>query len=87
MILFRLRDAVDKVLREEQCGFRKGRGCVDQVFTLRLIIKKSLCCQTPLVLSFIDYEQAFDFVDRRALGKVLILYGIPDKCCIFASFT
>ena len=22
MILFRLRDAVDKVLREEQCGFR-----------------------------------------------------------------
>ena len=33
MILFRLRDAVDKVLREEQCGFRKGRGCVDQINT------------------------------------------------------
>ena len=32
MILFRLRHAVDKVLREEQCGFRKGRGCVDHVF-------------------------------------------------------
>ena len=28
MILFRLRVAVDKVLREEQYGFRKGRGCV-----------------------------------------------------------
>ena len=26
MILFRLRHAVDKVLREEQFGFRKGRG-------------------------------------------------------------
>ena len=57
MILFRLKDAVDKFLREEQCGFRKGRGCVDQVFTLRLIIEKCLRCQTPLVLSFIDYEQ------------------------------
>ena len=79
MILFRLRDAVDKVLREEQCGFRKGRGCVDHVFTLRLIIEKSLRCQTPLVLSFIDYEQAFDSVDRRALAKVLSLYGIPEK--------
>ena len=79
MILFRLRDAVDKVLREEQCGFRKGRGCVDHVFTLRLIIEKSLSCQTPLVLSFIDYEQAFDSVDRRALAKVLSLYGIPEK--------
>ena len=79
MILFRLRHAVDKVLREEQCGFRKGRGCVDHVFTLRLIIEKSLRCQTPLVLSFIDYEQAFDSVDRTALTKVLSLYGIPEK--------
>ena len=79
MILFRLRDAVDKVLREEQCGIRKGRGGVDQVFTLRLIIEKYLRCQTPLVLSFIDYEQAFDSVDKRALAKVLSLCGIPDK--------
>ena len=47
--------------------------------TLRLIIEKSLRCQTPLVLSFIDYEQAFDSVDRRALAKVLSLYGIPEK--------
>ncbi|XP_065564471.1 uncharacterized protein LOC136029881 [Artemia franciscana] len=79
MILLRLRDAVDKVLREEQCGFRKGRGCVDQVFTLRLVIENSLRCQTPLDLSFIDYEQAFDYVDRRSLTKVLSLYGIPEK--------
>ena len=73
MILFRLKDVVDKVFREEQCGFRKGRGCVDQVFTLRLITEKSLHCQTPLVLTFIDYEQAFDSVDRRPLAKVLYL--------------
>jgi hypothetical protein len=44
-----------------------------------LIIEKCLSCQTPLVLSFIDYEQASDPVDRRALVKVLFLYGIPDK--------
>ena len=79
VIIFRLRDAVDKVLREQQCSFRKGRGCFDQVFTLRLIIEKSLRCQTPLVLSFINYEQALDSVDRRALTKVLSLYGIPKK--------
>ena len=56
MILFRLRDAVDKV-----------------------IIEKCLRYQTPLVLSFIDFEQAFDSVDRRALVKILSLYGIADK--------
>ena len=63
MIFFKLRDAVDK-----------GRGHVDQVFTLRLIIEKSICCQTPLVPSFIDYEQAFDSVDRRALAKVILIW-------------
>ena len=67
------------MIREEQCGFRKGRGCVDQIFTLMLIIEKCLSYQTPWVPSLIDYEQALDSVDRRALAKVLSLYGIPDK--------
>ena len=53
-------------------GFGKGK-------TLRLRIKKCLSCQTSLALSFIDYEQAFDSVDRKALAKILSLYGIPDK--------
>ena len=70
MILFRLRDALHKVLKEKQCGYIKGRGCVDQIFTLSLIIEMCLSLQTPLVLSYIDYEQAFDYVDRRALAKV-----------------
>ena len=26
---FRLRDAIDPVLKEEECGLRTGRGCVD----------------------------------------------------------
>ena len=79
MILFRLKDAAEKVLREEQCGFRKGRGCVNLIFTLWFIIEKYLSCQAPFVLSFIDYEQTFHSVDRRALSKVLSLYGISDK--------
>ena len=40
MRLFGLRDDVARVLREEQCAFRKGRGCVDEIFTLRIIIEK-----------------------------------------------
>ena len=36
VILFRLRDAVDKVSREDQSGVRKGRECADQIFSLRL---------------------------------------------------
>ena len=44
-----------------------------------LTIESCLSSQKPLVLSFIDYEQALDSVDRRALAKVLSLYGIQDK--------
>ena len=42
MILVRLGDLVDEVLREEQFRFRKGNGCVDQIFTLILAIEKCL---------------------------------------------
>ncbi|XP_065557576.1 uncharacterized protein LOC136025472 [Artemia franciscana] len=76
---FVLRNTVDEVLREEQCSLRKGRGCVVSIFTLALILEKCLSCQTPLVLSLMDYEQAYDSVGRRASGKVLSLYGILDK--------
>ena len=71
VILFRFRDAVDKVLREKkkQCSFRKGRGCVDHIFILILIIEKCLIHQTTFVLSVIDYEQAFHLTDKRALAK------------------
>ena len=79
MILFRLTVDVCKGIREEQCGLRKGRGYVDQICTLRLIIGKCLSCQTALVLIFINYVQRFNSVDRSALAKVLSLYGILDK--------
>ena len=82
MILFKLRDIVDNVLRGEQYGFRNGRVFVGQIFTLRLIIEKCLTYQKPLVFSFIDYEQELDSAHRRALAKVLSLYGIPDKYII-----
>ena len=45
-----------------------------KILILSLIIDKCLSYQIPLVLSFIDYEQVFDSVDRRAIAKVLALY-------------
>ena len=79
MMLFKLRDTVDEALREEHRSFRKGRGCFDQIFTLRLIIEKCLSHQTPLVLSSIGYENAFDSADRSTIVKILSLYSIIDK--------
>jgi len=62
---------MDKVIREEHCGLRKGRGSVDQIFTHSFIIEKCLSYQTPLVVRFTDYQQTFNSVDRTDLAKIL----------------
>jgi len=42
VLLNRLQDAVDCTLRDEQAGFRKGRSCTEQIFTMRNIVEQSL---------------------------------------------
>ncbi|KAI8493068.1 hypothetical protein Bbelb_290720 [Branchiostoma belcheri] len=39
VLLQRVRRSIDKVLREEQAGFRGGRSCTDQIFVLRTIVE------------------------------------------------
>ena len=38
----RLSLAVDLKLQEEQAGFRRERGCIDHIFTLKNITKHSI---------------------------------------------
>ena len=37
----RMKKRVDCLLRESQCGFRKGRGCADQIFSVRGLMEKA----------------------------------------------
>ena len=80
VLLNRLRGHVDSRLREEQAGFRKGRSCIEQIFTLGTIIEQSLEHQTLLVINFIDFKKAFDSIHDQSLWKIFKLYGVPDKC-------
>ena len=79
VILNRLKNAVDPKLRDNQAGFRRNRSCTDQIATLRIILEQSLEWRTPLYVNFIDYEKAFDSVDRDSLWKLLRHYGVPVK--------
>ena len=36
VLLNRMQDAVDRLLRQQQAGFRRGRSCTDQIFTFTL---------------------------------------------------
>ena len=79
IILERMKKTVDKLLRDEQAGFRQNRSCTDQIATLRLIIEQSLEWNSSLYINFIDFEKAFDSLDRLALWDLLRHYGIPAK--------
>ena len=47
--------AVDDLLRNEQSGIRKGRGCTDNIFTLRNILEQCTEWNRELYVNFIDY--------------------------------
>ena len=61
---------LESQLRKEQAGFRPG---------LRNIIEQSIERQSSLYVNFIDFEKAFDSVDRDSLWLIMRSYGIPSK--------
>nr|KAG5702925.1 hypothetical protein BaRGS_034698 [Batillaria attramentaria] len=79
ILLERMREAVDPMLRDQKAGFRRNRSCADQIASLRIIVEQSLEWSSPLYINFIGYEKAFDSVDREALWKLLRHYGVPRK--------
>ena len=69
---------VDGILREEQAGFRSGRGCNDQIFVVRHLMQQANEMKTSLSLCFVDFQKAFDSVSRGMIKKVLRHYGVPE---------
>ena len=66
-------------MRDEQAGFRSGRGTVEHIFILRNIIEQVVEWQATLYIMFVDFEKAFDSVHRESLRKIMESYGIPCK--------
>ena len=74
VILERLRAAVDDKLRDNQAGLRRERSCIDQ---------QSIEWNSSLYVNFVDYEKAFDSLDRETLWELIMRhYAIPEKFLI-----
>ena len=78
VILQRLKAAVDAELRDNQAGFRPNRSCADQIATLRIILEQSQEFRSPLYAGFLDFEKAFDSLDREVLWQLMRHYAIPE---------
>lgn len=57
VILNRITETTDPLLRKEQAGFRKRRSCADQIFTLRQKLEQSNEWNSPLYINFIDFAK------------------------------
>ena len=79
VLLDRLQEIINPRLLESQCGFRSGRGTVDQIWSARQIVERSIDSEyeSSAYLGFVDLTKAYDSVDRSALLAVLSHYGVP----------
>ena len=87
VILKRLDAGMEQLLRESQCGFRRNRSCVDEIYALRTIIHNSLEYNIPLCINFVDFKATFDSIRRDFIWTSMRHYGLPEKYIrIFQAF-
>ena len=69
----------NKLLVEEQNGFRSSRSCIDHIFVLVTMLRNRKEMGKETFLAFIDYKKAFDSVERNCLFYKLAKIGIKGR--------
>ncbi|KAK6762580.1 hypothetical protein RB195_023344 [Necator americanus] len=64
IIITRISKTLDEALPQEQAGFRQGFSCLDHIQTV------------SRVLTFVDYEKAFNNVETNAILSALVDQGV-----------
>ncbi len=53
----RLMEVTEGKVSEEQGGFRKWKGCVDQIFAMKRLVEDYLGKEKKLYAAFMDFEK------------------------------
>ena len=69
----------NKMLDENQAGFRKGYSTIDNILLVSSLINIMCFKKKKLFCAFIDYQKAFDSIWREALWSKLLKGGISGK--------
>tara|TARA_B110000196_G_scaffold86649_1_gene75141 strand:- start:271 stop:3555 length:3285 start_codon:yes stop_codon:yes gene_type:complete len=67
------------IIGEEQAGFREGYSSSDHIFVLNEVINLYLQDKKKLYCCFIDYQKAFDTINRAALWGKLISNSVNGR--------
>ncbi len=69
----------EEIISEAQFGFRKNRGTVDCIFILQNLVSIFLAKGKRLYCAFIDYQKAYDYLDRAIVWSKLLKNGVSSK--------
>ncbi|KAK6733593.1 hypothetical protein RB195_017381 [Necator americanus] len=67
---------LDETQPQEEAGFRQGFSCLDHIQTVSRVTEVCREYRLPLVLTFVDYEKAFDSVETNAILSALVDQGV-----------
>ena len=56
IIIERVREITEEKISKEQGGFMKGKGCIDQIFSVKMLVEKYLGKGKKLYAAFMDLE-------------------------------
>ncbi|KAK6725892.1 hypothetical protein RB195_004300 [Necator americanus] len=76
IILRSISRTLDEAQPQEQAEFRQGFSCLDHIQTVSRVIEVCREYRLPLVLTFVDYEKAFDGVETNAILSALVDQGV-----------
>ena len=79
VLIKRVRAGTECAIGEEQCGFRQGRGCMDQVFAVRQVCEKYLANAKDVIWAYMDLKKAYYTIDRHGMWQMLRVYGVGGK--------
>ncbi|GFO40092.1 endonuclease-reverse transcriptase [Plakobranchus ocellatus] len=79
VILNTLKPEAEKIIAEEQAGFRPGRSTVEQICNVRILMEKYPQHQQELHHVFIDFKKAFDRVWHEALWSTMRKHNINSN--------
>jgi len=68
----------EEFLGKDQFGFRSGRGTRDAIGVMKCLSERSIEFNQDLYVCFIDYEKAFDRVNRRKVMEILHNIGVDS---------
>jgi len=80
LVTAQMKEVLDSKL-SEQAGFRKRRSCSDKIIILTCIIERN----SSLHVHFIDYENAFEIVDRVENSQTTLHTRETDQLCQYKA--